>query len=455
MAHHGPSQTPGSSTCEWIEQLDETGETGVHIASSSEKKRLWWRNTAINACFILSWFSFATVLSVYNKWMFSHDYFSFPYPLFVTTTHMLIQFILATVLRFSHPRFRPKKKPTLQAYGTRAVPAAISTGVDIGLSNVSLKTISLSFYTMCKSSSLIFVLIFAFAFRLEKFSLRLVTVILVIFGGVLLMVASETSFVLSGFLLVMTASVCSGLRWSLTQLLIRDKDMGMDNPAATIFWLSPMMGITLAIISIVWEGWRNVFATPFFNSLASTINTLLLLTLPGVLAFCMVMSEFYIIQRAGVLPMSIAGIAKEVSTITVSAWFFGDELTPLNITGVTVTTCGIALFTYHKYRKTVDSHVALDAHGNPIQVDDDNVASPGRDVELNVARSHATRPKTHLHAHEDDEMHQRLLFSSEELEEGEEDAEELRSIRTSKLIQSDENGLVGNGQADEEGRRPH
>lgn len=38
--------------------------------------------------------------------------------------------------------------------------------------------------------------------------------------------------------------------------------------------------------------------------------------------------------------MSIAGIAKEVTTITVSAWFFGDKLTPLNITGVSITICG-------------------------------------------------------------------------------------------------------------------
>lgn len=38
--------------------------------------------------------------------------------------------------------------------------------------------------------------------------------------------------------------------------------------------------------------------------------------------------------------MSIAGIAKEVTTIVVSAWFFGDELTPLNITGVGITICG-------------------------------------------------------------------------------------------------------------------
>ncbi|KAI6044657.1 triose-phosphate transporter family-domain-containing protein [Pisolithus marmoratus] len=480
MADHGIG---GSTHGAAESQPHANGGTSIHLISSSEKKRLWWRNAAINTCFIMLWyglllllpgygnffssaivcsmskqltscltrFTFATVLSVYNKWMFSFDHFGFPYPLFVTTIHMLIQFILAAALRFIHPRrYCPESRPNWQAYGTKAVPAAISTSVDIGLSNVSLKTITLSFYTMCKSSSLIFVLIFAFLFRLEKFSLRLVAVILVIFGGVLLMVASETAFVLSGFILVMTASVCSGLRWSLTQLLMRDKNMGMDSPAAAIFWLTPIMGVTLAIISILWEGWDRVFSTPFFNSLASTINTTVMLTLPGFLAFCMVMSEYYIIQRAGVLPMSIAGIAKEVSTITISAWFFGDELTPLNITGVVITTCGIALFTYHKYRKTVDSHVALDTLGNTIRADDDSILSPGRDFELNVARPHTTRPKACLQRHEDDEIHQHLLFSSEELEEGEEDAEELRSIRTSKLMQADENSSIGNGQADEE-----
>lgn len=110
--------------------------------------------------------------------------------------------------------------------------------------------------------------------------------------------------------------------------------------------------------------------------------------------------------------MSIAGIAKEVSTITISAWFFGDELTPVNITGVAITVCGrsscsasasladivrigIVLFAYHKYRKTVDSNVALDAHGNVIQLDE-NMSGEGmvydHDVEL-IARSRNSRPR--------------------------------------------------------------
>lgn len=47
-----------------------------------------------------------------------------------------------------------------------------------------------------------------------------------------------------------------------------------------------------------------------------------------------------IIQRAGVVPMAISGTLKEVATISTSAWLFGDELTPLNITGVCITFVG-------------------------------------------------------------------------------------------------------------------
>ncbi len=81
--------------------------------------------------------------------------------------------------------------------------------------------------------------------------------------------------------------------------------------------------------------------------------------------------------------MSIAGIAKEVTTISVSAWVFHDELTALNLVGVSITICGsslrstflqfvvdassgIALFTYHKYQKSIQSKEPLPAeHGVP------------------------------------------------------------------------------------------
>jgi len=111
-------------------------------------------------------FFFATLLSVYNKWMFAPDHLGFPAPLFVTTIHMFIQFILAAILRAVWPKtFRPPYNPSRRDYGfvllkkfsvlnlslqflrKKAIPTALATGLDIGFSNLSLKTITLSFYS--------------------------------------------------------------------------------------------------------------------------------------------------------------------------------------------------------------------------------------------------------------------------------------------------------------------
>lgn len=53
---------------------------------------------------------------------------------------------------------------------------------------------------MCKSSTLAFVLIFSFIFKLEKPRLALIGIILTMSIGVLLMVTSETDFVFAGYI---------------------------------------------------------------------------------------------------------------------------------------------------------------------------------------------------------------------------------------------------------------
>lgn len=250
------------------------------------------------------------------------------------------------------------------------------------------------------------------------------------------MVATETRFVLDGLLLVLSASALGGLRWSLTQILLHNKDLGLDNPAATIYWLAPTMGLTLAIVSAIVESWTAVFNSKFFASFDVMFSTSLYLLAPGFIAFGMVLSEFYIIQRTGVVPMSIAGIAKEVTTITISAWFFGDQLTPLNITGVSITILGIMLFTYHKYRKSIGSAVPLDAHGRPLPTEDDlsrrlSIQQNGFHV-LQEDTIPLTVTSRGNRTFEEDETleHQQPLLSS--ADHGEDDSEPERRINTPK-----------------------
>ncbi|ODN83283.1 hypothetical protein L202_01454 [Cryptococcus amylolentus CBS 6039] len=343
-----------------------SGHSGHRHASIAMKRKLWWRNVIITGVFIAAWYIFATLLSLYNKWMFSPEYYNFPYPLFVTACHMGIQFGLAAVIRhFWHERFRPQERPTRREYLTKILPTAASTGGDIGLSNLSLKTITLSLYTMCKSSTLIFVLLFAFTFRLEPYSVRLILVICLISFGVFCMVFNTTAVSIAGVLMVFSASALGGLRWALTELVMHKKAMGLSNPFATIFWLAPLMAVTLGLVSMVVEGWVRIFQSDFFSGWVA-IETAGVIALPGSIAFAMVASEYFVIQRAGVVPLSIAGIFKEVSTISISAWVFGDQLTTFNIVGVVITITGIALYSYHKYSKSISATLELDSSGKPI-----------------------------------------------------------------------------------------
>ncbi|KAF9175152.1 Triose-phosphate Transporter [Mortierella sp. AD010] len=237
---------------------------------------------------------------------------------------------------------------------TKIMPCAVASGLDVGLSNNSLKSITLAFYTMCKSSSLAFVLLFAFAFKLERPTWTLAGVIGVICIGLFMMVMSEVDFVLVGFIQVMLASVLGGLRWSLTQLLLERTDTksgSLANPISTIFFLSPIMGICLCIVAGLFEGYGNIFSSEFFQSAGSTLGTLGLLFLGGVFAFAMVLAEFNLIARTSVVSLSVLGIIKEVVTIVISSFVFHDQLTIVNILGLFITLSGIGFYHFMKLRE--------------------------------------------------------------------------------------------------------
>lgn len=106
--------------------------------------------------------------------MFSAEHLDFQFPLFTTCMHMLVQFSLASLVLYLFPRFRPRAdslthpgsvytpeeqrrrdldaaehKPLMTRwfYFTRLGPCGLSTGLDIGLGNMSLQFISLTFYS--------------------------------------------------------------------------------------------------------------------------------------------------------------------------------------------------------------------------------------------------------------------------------------------------------------------
>lgn len=97
--------------------------------------------------------------------MFDEDRLNFPFPLFTTSMHMVVQFFLAALVLYFIPSLRPGASHNSDAgrsrhehetqtagmtkmfYLTRIAPCGVATGLDIGLGNTSLKFISLTFYS--------------------------------------------------------------------------------------------------------------------------------------------------------------------------------------------------------------------------------------------------------------------------------------------------------------------
>ena len=246
-------------------------------------------------------------------------------------------------------------------YFSRIGPCGSATALDIGLGNFSLRFISLTFFTMCKSSVLAFVLLFAFLFHLEQPTWKLCVIILFMTVGVIMMVAGETAFNALGFVLVMTASLCSGFRWSLTQILLL-RNRATSNPFSSIFFLTPIMFFALFFLALPIEGPTNVVAG--IKELATSKGgfvSFLLLLFPGILAFLMVSAEFALLKRTSVVTLSVCGIFKEVLTISAAGVVFGDELSPINVSGLVVTIASIAAYNYLKYA-TLKQEAAKEAH---------------------------------------------------------------------------------------------
>jgi solute carrier family 35 protein C2 len=330
--------------------------------------------------YISGWYFFSLSISIYNKWMFGKG-LDFQFPILVTSFHQFCLMVVSSLVLYMKPSLRPTvnepERPDRKmsfsqylrifkidffTYMKQIFPCSLASSGDIGLSNVSFRFISLSLYTMLKTSSLTFVLLFGLLFRLEKFNWRLVAIVLVMSGSVVMMVnkpdsqqADESTS--TGIILVLFASMASGLRWSFTQLLLK-RNSYTTNPISTIFYISPSMCMILFVFGLIFEGWTNFMAANIWE-IKGTLQTIVLMIIPGVLAFMMTLCEFKLLTVTQVITLSIGGIFKELLTIILSSVIFGDKLSVINIMGLVLTFVDILWYNYYRYKENKEEYVRV------------------------------------------------------------------------------------------------
>ncbi|XP_028264963.1 solute carrier family 35 member C2 [Parambassis ranga] len=296
-----------------------------------------------NVGLVLLYYVFSIGITFYNKWLMK----GFHYPLFMTLVHLVIIFCLSALTRRALQCRTGKPRVVLSwtDYLRKVAPTAFATALDIGLSNWSFLFITISLYTMTKSSAVLFILFFSLIFKLEEPNPFLILVVLLISGGLFMFTFKSTQFNLEGFIMVLLAAFIGGIRWTLTQVLMQKAELGLQNPIDTVYHLQPLMFLCLFPLFLFNEGLSLSTSEKLFREveLPPLLYSLFTLSIGGTLAFGLGFSEFLLVSRTSSLTLSIAGIFKEVCTLLLATSLMGDNMSLLNWLGFIVCLSGISL----------------------------------------------------------------------------------------------------------------
>ncbi|XP_044208783.1 solute carrier family 35 member C2 [Thunnus albacares] len=292
---------------------------------------------------VLLYYVFSIGITFYNKWLMK----GFHYPLFMTLVHLALIFCLSALTRWAMQCWTGKPRIILSWTDCfrKVAPTALATALDIGLSNWSFLFITISLYTMTKSSAVLFILFFSLVFKLEEPNPFLILVVLLISCGLFMFTFKSTQFNLEGFTMVLMASFIGGIRWTLTQVLMQKAELGLQNPIDAMYHLQPIMFLGLFPLFLYNEGLSLCTSEKLFRvtELFPLLYSLFLLSIGGVLAFGLGFSEFLLVSRTSSLTLSISGIFKEVCTLILAAALMGDKMSALKWLGFVVCLCGISL----------------------------------------------------------------------------------------------------------------
>ncbi|GAV04535.1 hypothetical protein RvY_14803 [Ramazzottius varieornatus] len=286
----------------------------------------------------------------------------FDFPLTIVTGHFAIKFLLAAAVRYAWCWSSGQNRSTISCMTsiTRIAPAGMAAALDIGMSNWSLAFITISLYTMTKSSTIVFILIFALLLKLEKFRWSLLAVVTLISVGLFLFTFESTQFHAFGFSLVLGASVLSGIRWTLSQVLMQKEDFGLSNPVDMIFHIQPWMFVTLLPLAIVFEG-KSFLQSEAFLTREETVRTVLLIAGGGIAGFLMEVSEYVLLTHTSSITLSVAGISKEICQFVLAYEFYGDRISPLNFVGLVICMSGVIVHVVSKLIQQNRKLAALEA----------------------------------------------------------------------------------------------
>ncbi|KFB50738.1 AGAP005537-PA-like protein [Anopheles sinensis] len=325
-----------------------TGGSGKSYGDG-QRKNGFANRIIVTLVLIVCYFAMSIGLTFYQRNLLQQ----FKLPLFVVLYHLVIKLMLSALVRFVL-RCVTKKPRILLDWRTsvrKILPTGLASGIDISFSNWGLELVKISLYTMTKSTTIVFILIFAILLKLEKKSWSLGAIVIMISGGLFMFTYKSTQFDALGFSFLLFASLSSGIRWTFAQLIMQKSKLGLHNPIDMIFHMQPWMILSVLPFTIGFEGQKLVEGFYVVQTMAQSVvvDMWLKISFGAFIAFAMEVSEFMVLTNTSSLTLSVAGIFKEICQLVLAVKLNDEHLSTVNVLGLVMCLGGICCHVVHKF----------------------------------------------------------------------------------------------------------
>lgn len=268
----------------------------------------------------------------FNKFLLGPDYY--PYPIALTTMHMVACSVFCTVLYLgAGESLFPAAGKVKDEFGSmvrRTLPIAVAFALSIWLSNIAYLFCSVAFLQMCKEANIVLVYSMSLLVGLDVYRGYTMGILSFILFGCVLSVTGEMHFSKIGLLIQLSSQLFEVTKVITQQYVMQGFKV---DPLSMVWLMSPLCAIGLGSVL-------------FFRFEPGMLTDLqahwLLITLNCCVAFALNVAIACLLKHANGVAAILSGVIKDVAIVTVSAVWFGAGVTHIQCVGFTMAVLGVA-----------------------------------------------------------------------------------------------------------------
>eukprot|EP01006_Ploeotia_vitrea_P054230 TRINITY_DN67865_c10_g2_i1.p1 TRINITY_DN67865_c10_g2~~TRINITY_DN67865_c10_g2_i1.p1 ORF type:complete len:376 (-),score=19.95 TRINITY_DN67865_c10_g2_i1:895-1980(-) len=289
---------------------------------------------------VTSWFWINVTLSICNKSVF--QFTKFNYPLTLSICHLSFVSVASFVFIFLGWVRIPEKGediPTKQLW-----PLSLLFWCNIAVGNLSLQLTSLALSQVVRSIIPGITMVLSYFILDKRYSVPLSVSVVIVIVGVMVTTYADVEVTVFGL-----AALLAGSGLAAAKVVVTNKFLTGGNKLDPIYLLSRLAPVSVLQMTVyglltgefckVRKDWATVGGT----------NTALLIGFTSFMSFFINYTNFMTNKTTSPLTLTVAGNLKQITTIGLAIVIFNTALTAANSSGILITVCGTAMYSYLSY----------------------------------------------------------------------------------------------------------